>query len=101
VFTFEDVLQYELCRILFRPLSSQPIAHPGLPVHLRKSIEEAISWMASRGEGAQVLEPAELKEKGNSLARGAPENYKTTRCTKYVQPLDPATMQGTPDRQQV
>ena len=25
VFTFEDVLQYELCRILFRPLSSQPV----------------------------------------------------------------------------
>ena len=30
------VLRDELCRILFRPLSSQPIAHPRLPVHVRE-----------------------------------------------------------------
>ena len=79
---FVNVLQRGLFRILVRPaLITAHIAHPGLPVHLRKSIEEAVSRMASRGEGVQVLEPAELKEKGNSLARGAPEGYRTTGRT--------------------
>ncbi len=78
MFTFEDILQDELCRILFRPLSSQPLAHAGLPVHLQKSIEEAVSRVASRGEDVQVLEPAGLTEDVIARARGALENYKTT-----------------------
>jgi hypothetical protein len=98
VFTFEDILRDELCRIVFRPPSSQPLAHTGLPAHVRESIEEAVSWMASQGEGVQVLEPAEPTEEINAQARGAMESHRTTNQAKSVQPSDPATIQGTPDR---
>jgi predicted DNA-binding transcriptional regulator YafY len=43
------------------------------------SLEEVASWVVSRGEGVEVLEPAGLKEKVIALAEGALANYKTTR----------------------
>jgi predicted DNA-binding transcriptional regulator YafY len=43
------------------------------------SLEEVASWVVSRGEGVQVLEPAELKDKVIALAEGALGNYAAGR----------------------
>ena len=40
------------------------------------SLDEVASWVVSRGEGVEVLEPADLREKVVALAKGALRNYK-------------------------
>lgn len=39
------------------------------------SLNEVAGWVVSRGEGVQVLEPAELRQKVIDLAKGALANY--------------------------
>lgn len=40
------------------------------------SLNEVAGWVVSRGEGVEVLEPVELREKVIDLARGALSNYR-------------------------
>ena len=42
------------------------------------SLKEVASWVISKGEGVQVLEPPELRETVIALARGALKNYETS-----------------------